>query len=378
MSIVAQEPLFYGLKAEPGVRALSAEDFVARVEALQLQNEWNDQKTAAEAIGWLRGEGRRWFHSDILAVYSQATVDAAKRSFLTFKKLFQEQFFTVRSIHDLSADWSLIKQRRNERARDFCQRIAGELHEFVTIADNDAPVVPTAVEELFMSDLREDMTNAEKEARQSAGRRLLSEWGRQQERAGRWLVGRIIAKKLMAQGVSDTRLSKLIRKHDCRGEDILTIVRAVDEAERRATADAEKVAETDDDSEDEDKVTAIPANKKKKKKATKSTKPTSGDKPTSHGGSNGKNGENQNGYNRGNGFNNRQGGNRPTQPRPCGFCGEMGHWMSQCPLKAQVIRMAMKQQTAAAPVITGGINVSSVQPQTPASTYWFRKQAGNA
>ena len=294
MSIFAQEPLFYGLKPEPGTKALNAEDFVARVEALQLQNGWSDQKAAEEAIGWLRGEARRWFQCDISPVYSPAVVEQVQKSFTAFKKLFQEKFFTVRTVQDLSADWTTIKQRNGERARDFCERVTGEIHGFFNMAQNEEHVIPAAVEDLVMSDLRPEITNAEKAARRTALRRLLGECFARVDRSSRWLVGSIVAKKLMAQGVQDATISRLIRKCDCRGQEIQEIVRAVDEAERRAKAEkkegrapakmAQEVVKSE--TEEEAFTAPIPADRKKKKKK-KSKSPT--DKPASNGGSSGGN-----------------------------------------------------------------------------------------
>ena len=346
MSIVAQEPLFHGLKPDPSTKSLTPEDFLARVEALSMQNEWDDKKTAAEAIGWLRGDARRWFTA-LESIEGPEAPGRATASFRHFKRYFKDNFFTVRTVHDLSADWSLIQQKSSERARDFCVRVAGDMHEFAGMAENLEEDLDREHEAFLTSKLDPALSAQDRATWVLEMRRLQKERDNLMQRKGRWLLGSIFAKKLMASGVHDGKVRDLIRQLDQKGKPIKEIVEEVDETERRSKAQAlenrngqrghngykgrvaEVTSQGDAAASEEEEVAAMSNPKKKgKKKKSKSKNGGNGGVPPAQAAPGP-----------------QRGGPRQNQaPRSCGFCGEMGHWMRTCP---EVARLRMLgQQTA--------------------------------
>ena len=138
--LVVGEPIFHGRKATKGC---SAEDFVLRVDNLARTRGWSDKDAAEMAISFLRDEASEWI-TNALATVDYDTWLGAQTSYITFKKAFKEQFFTITQTSDVSSDWSSLHQNKSEDARQFGMRVAGTIRKYVALLEEKPVTVRTA------------------------------------------------------------------------------------------------------------------------------------------------------------------------------------------------------------------------------------------
>lgn len=374
-NVILKEPLFYGksdfAQAKRGVKA---EDFIDRVEHFQRTSNpvWTDAVAVGHAISYLRDGAAQWFNKS-LRVLAPADHARASNSFLAFKALFIRNFFEVKSVEDLGVDWHNLKQLERETVREFANRTFGVLAEYQlhvrhrparqpildAVRDASDAIRAAAGAQLVPQGLMQAQADAVAALHEAAAEDHIS------------LMIQDFGKKLVADGVRAPKVREVVLRESRRETDMMTIVDLMEQAEQAlsrrepihnvkpttSTTHAKGVApvalaNNDDDEDTQDQVAEVGTKKKKKPGNGKGGSKGNGNgaKP-SH--SNGNNGNSSNGGNGGGPRNNgHYGANqgpsaanggasaRPKGPWPCGLCDQMGHRLSDCPLKRSFISYA--------------------------------------
>lgn len=232
-TMLSNEPLFYGGDLSKG---MTPEDFITRMEALRLTNNWNDAAAAAQAIGFLRGPASEWFNQG-LPNMMQDKYRLALRAYTHFKEAFQVQYFKVRSSADVTTDWSNLRQLPSEKAMDFLARVAGALFNYRThIGTEDEPaddraLLVDAINEgvrLVQDDEEYEMPNAIANPIKDA----ITAHAISNQKIGHHLVIRDLIIKLVANGLRHKALADLVRKEERKGSNMETIMTALGDADR--------------------------------------------------------------------------------------------------------------------------------------------------
>ena len=151
-------PLYYGIKGTEGTPkdSLSAEQFISRTEALQRQQGWNNQRTAQMALSFLRGEALNFFDGPMTLWRSAAEQNTIREDFTNgFLPVFKAKFGQMRNIHDMSAQWSRLKQSSSETASQFMARTSIALIHLLAVMppiETDEPTNPNAAFTAMMTE----------------------------------------------------------------------------------------------------------------------------------------------------------------------------------------------------------------------------------
>ena len=132
---IAAIPEFYGFGARSKDH-LSAEQFVARVEALIADNSWDKKKSACMFASYLRADAFVWLEETLPALYDNDNGVQMRKILADYdllKDLFVQRYFKVRSTADLPANWSDMKQMNEESAFAFAERLAAQVNKFTKL-----------------------------------------------------------------------------------------------------------------------------------------------------------------------------------------------------------------------------------------------------
>jgi hypothetical protein len=122
MTMVTQEPRFYGTSEAKEGKGLTAEDFIARIQDLKESGNWGEAETAVKAISWLRNSAYQFFNTG-LRLSDRRKYDAVRNGWAAFKTEFSKRYFEVKVSTDLSMDWHNLKQLEKETAQEFVCRV---------------------------------------------------------------------------------------------------------------------------------------------------------------------------------------------------------------------------------------------------------------
>ena len=349
------EPTFYG-RGE--LKGLTAEDFIERVEAFKANHTWNDAQTAAHAISYLRGPAQQWFlHA--LAVVNAEKQTAAKADYTTFRKVFINEFFEVKSTTDLGVDWHSLRQMDKETVRQFASRTFAVLHNYQRYLQEDRldprdevmRPVRHAVAALYDDDTTQDAKDAIADAvllmhRDSANRHIA-------------LVVADTGKKLLAAGVRSGKVRELILRETRKKTAVDDLIDLADQAEQASNKpgpvtntkasssvpNAAKVAAVEDkDDHEQDGVDAVNTKKGKNKgrgRGNGNRGGRGGGAGTMHGDSASLDKEKEDdGPPRQHRQQDSSTGNKPKPKYPCSWCHKSGYFISDC-FEIQKIRKMM-------------------------------------
>jgi hypothetical protein len=211
--IVLKAPLFHGKKEAEAKLGSTAEDFISQVDNLQATSPWTDVEAAGHAISYLNGSARFWW-AESLRMVDPAAKAAAARSYVAFKTLFKEWFFSVKNTHDLSVDWAGLKQRGNESVVSFALRVAGALGQYHELF----PLPPRPVDTPTLEPGLDAMVTAagDQAAAVAHRRQAVRTAAKDMHQAGAALGIKAMAEdmvmKLIAEGVRDPKQRELVRR----------------------------------------------------------------------------------------------------------------------------------------------------------------------
>jgi hypothetical protein len=213
--VIVKAPIFHGKKEAEAKLGCTAEDFIAQVDNLTASNTWSDQVAAGNAISYLNGAARFWWAESLDSI-DPAGKTAATTSYAAFSTLFKEWFFSVKDTHDLSVDWTGLKQRGNEPVVDFALRVTGSLGQYRKLfplpprpADTPA-AVETGLRAMYLAagaDHRDAVANLRPAVRTAA-----IDFHLAGATAGIRSVLDDITIKLISEGVRDLKQRELIRR----------------------------------------------------------------------------------------------------------------------------------------------------------------------
>jgi len=121
---MTSEPLFYG-ETPYNKKGIKAEDFITRLDSWATTQEWTQEVKTAAAVGYMRDDAAAYFQFILQCQDKVAFQEIKDGNYATFERIFKKMYFTVRTTMDLSADWSKMKQRPNEKAYQFAGRVGG-------------------------------------------------------------------------------------------------------------------------------------------------------------------------------------------------------------------------------------------------------------
>jgi len=123
-TLMTSEPLFYG-ETPYNKKGIKAEDFITRLDSWATTQEWTQEVKTAAAVGYMRDDAAAYFQFILQCQDKVAFQEIKDGNYATFERIFKKMYFTVRTTMDLSADWSKMKQRPNEKAYQFAGRVGG-------------------------------------------------------------------------------------------------------------------------------------------------------------------------------------------------------------------------------------------------------------
>lgn len=122
--IILQEPIFYGPNTP---NALSAEDFITRVDSYARTQNWTDQVAATHARMYLRGGPAEHFLEGLQSI-DEDEFARCNASYVAFRRHFIQLYFKVSSTGDLSVDYTNLRQANDEDAHTFALRVAAVIN----------------------------------------------------------------------------------------------------------------------------------------------------------------------------------------------------------------------------------------------------------
>jgi hypothetical protein len=234
-TMLSTEPLFYG----DGSQGTSAEDFIARLDALREAQAWTHEQTAKQAISYLRGSAHHWF-TESMEMERRDDQEAAKGDFRIFTTFFKDQYFKIRASHDVTTDWSTLKQLQGERAQDFATRITAVLNIFQKhVATRPTRAAPR---QLFAGIINTAITAGRADgyiipaATATTVGNGMTTWGSEVMREGFTTILMEVSVKILANGLRHPALAEVVSKEERKGSDWTTIKNALGNAERGLTA----------------------------------------------------------------------------------------------------------------------------------------------
>ncbi len=332
-TIVVNEPLFYGSKDDkPPKDALSPETFIERVDELGEKNTWSDAQKASNAMSFLRGGARNYFADFLRTTLKPAAYETATKTYdtpLGFKIRFKKQYYTLGTVDDLTLQWTKFRQDKDETATRYAIRCITEMGKFTELIKHQPPA------QLFTATVPARIIAA-----MAASVEITQDWtdlkaamALEAQIAAKNDYKEIVVKKLIAGGMTQTRIRELVQKEDRKGTELLDIVDLIDQEEKRnnhnntnvkpKTKQAHSIGEETNEDDEED---ASAVNLRKSR--------------------------NQRGGYRGNnrgfrGNQNRKENRIPqTNPvrQPCSYCGLLSHTLQFCFSAPQEVKDAAKAE----------------------------------
>ena len=229
--IILQEPIFYGPNTP---NALSAEDFITRVDSYARTQNWTDQVAATHARMYLRGGPAEHFLEGLQSIDEDEFARCAA-SYVAFRRHFIQLYFKVSSTGDLSVDYTNLRQANDEDAHTFALRVAAVINRYAKLVNTGDPK-PIHVQEfsapfdVVIARLAPAAapTPEERQA-MAAAVHLLHERG-QHDGHRRILNAHII--KTIADGLKSQKLRELVRGAERDGRTLAAICVAIQTAER--------------------------------------------------------------------------------------------------------------------------------------------------
>ena len=134
-SYIAPKPSFNGPAQEKG--ALSAEEFLDRMETMKEASNWDDQRTIQEAASGLHGDAFTWFYRFELKLQGEDHARAMKTNWATFKRAFKAAYFQQRSAADADLDWVGATQKQGQAVVQYLHNtIAGINENFALVTES--------------------------------------------------------------------------------------------------------------------------------------------------------------------------------------------------------------------------------------------------
>lgn len=220
-TMVVYEPLFRGTRvgSKQVVKdSISAEDFIERLDTLQVTNDWTNERAAAFARSYLRDQAAEWFHYDLPALRPEEHT-AMLTSWVAFRARFIKDYFKVKATVDLSTDWSNLRQGPDEPAYMFASRLFGVLYKYKKLLQ---PALPTAAQEATLTPLLQDILHADDAEGRAEARRAFNVALRalfvDRGLANTDRVLNDMGIKLLAAGIRVPKLMDLVRIEERKGK----------------------------------------------------------------------------------------------------------------------------------------------------------------
>ena len=177
MHMVTQEPRFHGrAEAKKGV-GLSAEDFIARIQAFKDGGNWAANVTAVKAASWLRDSAHEWF-AETLHLGDRALYDAMRADWDIFKSTFRKQFFSISITTDVSMEWYKLRQLEDETAKDFVSRVVAVFNKYGRLMEGDemTPEQMRPMQTIVAGVADRPWGNLDQQVRDAVNAALLTSW----------------------------------------------------------------------------------------------------------------------------------------------------------------------------------------------------------
>ena len=121
---VQAAPVFMGFTEKKEANALSAEEYLARVEGQKARApQWNGERAISEAVAGFRDEAHRWYFEIELTRDDAEVVRQMKEDWDFFTTAFKKKYFEIISSLDTTYDFMQMRQRPSEKVVPFMERV---------------------------------------------------------------------------------------------------------------------------------------------------------------------------------------------------------------------------------------------------------------